>query len=92
MKGLWDGFGQAGPSCPVTTSTRINTDKTVTAALGHHGWPPDKGHSRQSASRLAFENGIVDPRDPAQNPPGPTGLHVARPTGYQGGRVEKPGD
>ena len=81
MKGLRDGLGQAGPSCPVTTWTRTTTDKTVTAALGHQGWPPDKGHSRQSASRLAFENGIVDPRDPAQNPPGPTGLLSPGPPG-----------
>ena len=47
VTGLRDGLGQAGSSCPVTTRTRTNTDTTVTAALGHHGWPPDKGLSRR---------------------------------------------
>ena len=66
------------------------------------------GHSRLRATRLANEqgsqpplgiragpekNGIVDPRDPAQNPSGPTGFHVTRPTGYStGGWVAKLGN
>ena len=52
----------------------------VTAATRHHGWPS--------------KNGIVDPRDPAQNPTGPTGLlSPTRPTGrYYGGWVAKQGD
>ena len=29
-------------------------DKTVTAALGEHGWPTDKGHSRLLATWLAL--------------------------------------
>ena len=85
MKGLRDGLGQAGSSCPVTTRTRTTTDTTVTAAFGQQGWPTNKGHSRHLASWLALKNGIVDPRDQAHNPSGPTGLHVTRPTGYPTG-------
>ena len=93
MTGLRDGLGQAGSSCPVTTRTRTNTDKTVTAAFGQQGWPMNKGPSRQWASWPALENGIVDPRDQAQNPSGPNSLHVTRPTGYStGGWVAKLGN
>ena len=85
VKGLRDGLGQAGSSCPVTTWTRTTTDTTVTATFGQQGWPKNKGHSRHLALWLAQKKGIVDPRNPAQNHSGPTGLHVTRPTGCSTG-------